>query len=444
MRARDAAVIAVSEAANSADSSRQAKRIAAATQMFTGRGSPAPCMENQAPLRNSSSRKTRTFATSTFLAMKLCPMSRARMKVSAPRLTFLSWAMAFEDFVDVARLGRQSLRDARRQADGAQMRLDPLGGLRRTETFARGKAEGAGHADRHALAMDEAGRIVADDLFQRVTKGVAEVEQRAIALLGLVAGDHRRLGLAGDRDGVLQLRPARENRRPVALQPGEEIGAVDQAVFDHFRVAGGEFARRQRGEAAGVGEHQRGLVEGADQIFAVRGIDAGLAADRGIDLRQHGGRNLHEIHAAPQARGGEAGEIAHHAAAERDQQVAALHARVQRGFAKLLEVRKILGRFAGRQDQAAVAHAGGVEAGFERREPERADMGVGDDEHARARRELGDARAGRGDQVGTDQDVVGPVAERDGERAPPRVEGQACSCRLKILLAWPDARRAPG
>jgi len=52
--------------------------------------------------------------------------------------------------------------------------------------------------------MDEAGRIVTDDFFQRVAKRVPEIEQGAIALFGLVAGDDRRLGLAGDGDGVLK------------------------------------------------------------------------------------------------------------------------------------------------------------------------------------------------------------------------------------------------
>src|SRR5262249_8193035 len=40
-----------------------------------------------------STRKARTSAASTSGAMKLAPIPRARMKVSLPRLTFLSWAM---------------------------------------------------------------------------------------------------------------------------------------------------------------------------------------------------------------------------------------------------------------------------------------------------------------------------------------------------------------
>ena len=69
------------------------------------------------------------------------------------------------------------------------------------------------------------------------------------------------------------------------------------------------------------------LMEGADQVLAVRGVDRGLAADRGIDLRQQRGRHLHVVDAAAHGRGGKAGQIADHAAAERDHQVAAFDAR---------------------------------------------------------------------------------------------------------------------
>ena len=80
-------------------------------------------------------------------------------------------------------------------------------------------------------------------------------------------------------------------------------------------------------------------MERADQVLAVRRIDAGLAADRGIDLRQQRGRHLHEIDAAPHDRRGKAGEIADHAAAERDHEIVALDARRDQRLADLLEDR---------------------------------------------------------------------------------------------------------
>jgi hypothetical protein len=62
----------------------------------------------------------------------------------------------------------------------------------------------------------------------------------------------------------------------------------------------------------------------AEKIFSARRIDPGLAADRRVDLRQQRGRHLHEIDAAAQDRRRKAGEIADHAAAERDHQIVAL------------------------------------------------------------------------------------------------------------------------
>ena len=68
-------------------------------------------------------------------------------------------------------------------------------------------------------------------------------------------------------------------------------------------------------------------MEGADQVLAVRRIDAGLAADRGIDLGEERGRDLDEVDAAAQDRGGKAGEVADDAAAEGDDAIAALDRR---------------------------------------------------------------------------------------------------------------------
>ncbi len=75
-------------------------------------------------------------------------------------------------------------------------------------------------------------------------------------------------------------RAAGEDVLPIRFQPGEERGVAEQPVFGDFGVTGAELARRQRVEQRGVGDDQDRLMERADEIFAVRRIDAGLAADR--------------------------------------------------------------------------------------------------------------------------------------------------------------------
>ena len=89
-------------------------------------------------------------------------------------------------------------------------------------------------------------------------------------------------------------------------------------------------------------------MERADQILAVLGIDGGLAADRGIDLRQQRGGHLHVIETAAHHGGRKAGQIPDHAAAQRDHEVAALDARRDQGLADVLEDRKALGALARR------------------------------------------------------------------------------------------------
>ena len=72
---------------------------------------------------------------------------------------------------------------------------------------------------------------------------------------------------------------AGENIGVIGLQPGEKRLVAEHAIFGDFGIAGAELARRQRVEHGGIGDHQQRLVKRAEQIFALRRIDPGLAAD---------------------------------------------------------------------------------------------------------------------------------------------------------------------
>ena len=195
----------------------------------------------------SRSKKASVWASETSLATKHSPMPLARMNVSRPRSTFLSWRIAAR--IACASVSRPGIcGDAGRQADRLEVVLHAHRVLPRAQAeFAR-KAERAGHADRHALAMDEARAVVARQPLERVAEGVAEIEQRAFALLGLVGGDDARLGGAAPGDRLQTRRAAGEHFAPVRLQPVEEIAIADQAVFDDLGVAGAKLARAQRVE----------------------------------------------------------------------------------------------------------------------------------------------------------------------------------------------------
>ena len=202
-------------------------------------------------------------------AMKLCPMPRARMKVSAPPFTFLSCAMASSKSIDGAAAARHIVRGAsagRRPSRCASTRSASVAGAEPEEG---GEAEGEGEADGDALAMDEPGGIVSRDALERVAEGVAEIEQRAVAVLALVAHHHGGLGAAALRHGLVALRAAGEDALPVGLAPVEEARVVDEAVFHHLRIAGAHLAQRQRVEQRRVGQHEARLMEGADEVLAV-------------------------------------------------------------------------------------------------------------------------------------------------------------------------------
>ena len=73
-------------------------------------------------------------------------------------------------------------------------------------------------------------------------------------------------------DGVVRAPPASpaSSAAPFASHQAKKSGVADQAVFDDLGIAGAQLARRQGVEAGGVDQHQRRLVEGADQILAGR------------------------------------------------------------------------------------------------------------------------------------------------------------------------------
>ena len=168
-------------------------------------------------------------------------------------------------------------------------------------------------------------------------------------------------------------------------------------------------------------------MKGADQVLALRQVDAGLAADRGIHLREQARRHLHEAHAAAQNRGGKAGEVAHHAAAEGNHDVAALHAELEQSLAKLGEHGKTFARFAGCHHRLAEEDVLLTEACLQRAQIERRYIGIAHQCAARAGRSRGDARAGLGRQVFADDDVIAAAAKAnlDGD---PLVRRGGASC----------------
>ena len=192
------------------------------------------------------------------------------MKVSRPRLTFLSCAISAISASASAKpfLGKSGdILQMGRQADLGKMMLDARRVGFGDHAELRGKFRRQHHADGNTFAMKQpvgkAGRGL-----QRVAESMAEIEQRAFAGLALVARHDRGLGAAGGRDGVFARRAAGENIGMVGLEPGEKRFVAEHAIFGDFGIAGAELARRQGVEHRGIGDHQHRLVKRAEQIFA--------------------------------------------------------------------------------------------------------------------------------------------------------------------------------
>ncbi len=163
---------------------------------------------------------------------------------------------------------------------------------------------------------------------------MAQIEQRTAAALRLVLGDDLGLGAATPLDRMQAgRRIALEDSSPMRLQPIEEGRVAQETVFRRFRIAGAQFAHVQRIQHIGVDQHQARLMEGADKVLAVPGVDAGLAADGGVHLGEQRRRDLHQADAALQDAGGESGKVADDAAAERDDDIAAIEPQVQQRVA---------------------------------------------------------------------------------------------------------------
>ncbi len=146
-------------------------------------------------------------------------------------------------------------------------------------------------------------------------------------------------------------------------------------------------------------------MERADQVFSKWRIDAGLAADGGINLREQSRRRLDEADTAAQARRGEAREVADDAAAQGHDQIAALDSLRQQAVANAGEFRIALRGFARRHRDDPAAQAGRFQA---RLHPFAVESGhglVGDDAGG-PRPEVAGFEADLVEQAAADADVV--------------------------------------
>ena len=198
------------------------------------------------------------------------------------------------------------------------------------ETAPHGEVGDDEHAAGDGLAVPEA--PVLRQRFDGVPGRVPEVQDAPRPALAFVLGHHLRLDAAGvgdDRGQRVRLAP--DDGGQIARHPLEEAAVGDHAVLDHLVETGPELAAGQGAQHVRVGEDRERLVERADQVLAERMVDADLAADGTVDLREQRSRHVRQGDAPQVGRRRETHHVADHAAADGDDGDAALGRHADQG-----------------------------------------------------------------------------------------------------------------
>ena len=221
--------------------------------------------------------------------------------------------------------------------------------------------------------------------FDGVADGVAEIENHAQTAFVLIGGHDGGFHADGGDDDLLQCVGFKlKQARGVRFHEAEQRSVANDARLQAFDEAGAQLALRKSGQEIDVGDDCGGMVEGSDEIFAFGKIDAGFAADGRVNLCQKRGGNLNETNAAHVDSGQKSADIADDAAAEGDEQRAAIGTGGSKLAAEFFQAGKNLESFAGRQKQ----HDGRLRKAAQKlRRPERPYLGRR--EHENAMRQAG-------------------------------------------------------
>src|SRR5690606_19746832 len=150
-----------------------------------------------------------------------------------------------------------------------------------------------------------------------MAKYMAEIEKGAHTAFAFVGGNGCGLCLAAFHDGMdACLDIACLEAVEIGFEPVKEIAVADQPVFHDFGIACEKFTHGQRFKRVRIRENETRLMESTGEVLALLRVDAGLAANGTVHLREKCGRDLREIDTAPQDRCCKAGEVADDAAAQ--------------------------------------------------------------------------------------------------------------------------------
>ena len=291
-----------------------------------------------------------------------------------------------------------------RQAEGVEQLILGIDGPLAAQVQGQGDARGDPHPESDSAAVGDAepGRRL-----QRVARGMAVVENRARSAVALVLGHDQRLGGDAPEDHALEHGGVSlDQAGTISLQQVEESFVHGDGVLYNLGE-GVPIARdRQRLDRGEVGDHGRGLPEGADRVFRAPAVDAGLAADARVHHGQQRGRHRDQPDAPLPDGGRQACKVADRAPAHGDHAAPAIDLLPLEKRQDVLQLGHGLG---------ALARGDGVDGSLEADPFDRLrhlhrvrpDIAVSDDRRA-SRVEARDDVAQLALQVGSDQDRIAP------------------------------------
>ena len=150
---------------------------------------------------------------------------------------------------------------------------------------------------------------IAEQLYG-VTNGVAEVEESALTLVPLVRFDDVSLYLHAASDYVFA-----HGRRNV-LQNIKKCRILYHCVLYYLRATVPQDVLRKGFKRIGIAEHQRRLMERAQQVLACRQVDRCFSADRCIHRSKQCGGQLNEVNASSVGGGGKTRKVTYNASAQ--------------------------------------------------------------------------------------------------------------------------------
>ena len=243
--------------------------------------------------------------------------------------------------------------------------------------------------------------------------GVAVVEDCPRSSIPFVGRHHFGLGRhAGVHHDLQRLRVARAQALHVGDQGQRQLRVQGDRVLDDLGESGQVFILGQGTQGGQVGHHGDGLPEGADRVLGKVRVDAGLAADGGVDHSQESGGDLQEAHPTQPHGGGEARHIPDRAPAQRDHDAGTVQSVLFQAAQEQAQLLEGFGPLAGGQGHRLRMDAGAGQPLREGLAPQRRHVIVGDQDRPRGA-ELTQAAGSIEERALPDQDRVGAAGGAD-------------------------------